>query len=237
MLEQIKQFLELTKIREKITVPSKSDPPVSHVRVFHKDYPRFERIELPDETADPRLEELWRARRSTREFLPNPLAIKDVAAVLRSCRIIGERNGTERRSYPSGGARFPVELYLLAFRVEGLETGCYHYELKNERLEVLWPANLAERTEEIVSPFVADPAAALVMTSVISRSEVKYGVRALPFSLIEAGHMAQNIQLACAARSLGCCPVSGFVDDTISSLLDLTEGEIPLYVTALGNVA
>ncbi|HIJ13275.1 nitroreductase family protein [Candidatus Woesearchaeota archaeon] len=46
--------------------------------------------------------------------------------------------------------------------------------------------------------------------------------------------MGQNILLKCAEIGIGCCPVSGFVNSTINSILDITSEEIPLYTISLG---
>ena len=71
-------------------------------------------------------------------------------------------------------------------------------------------------------------------TAVIPRSEVKYGINAYRFALLEAGHMAQNAYLLCTKNGLGCCTIGGFVNDAIVELLDLTENELPIYVFAGG---
>lgn len=47
--------------------------------------------------------------------------------------------------------------------------------------------------------------------------------------------MGQNILLAAAEIGVGACPISGFVDNTIKEILDLTEGEIPIYSISLGK--
>ncbi|MFC1682114.1 nitroreductase family protein [Nanoarchaeota archaeon] len=70
----------------------------------------------------------------------------------------------------------------------------------------------------------------------MARSKVKYGLRAYPYSLIEAGHMGQNIQLAASEIGIGSCPVSGFIDDTVKKILDLTDDEIPVYSISVGKV-
>lgn len=41
--------------------------------------------------------------------------------------------------------------------------------------------------------------------------------------------------LAVAEHNIGACPVSGFVDDSIKEILDLTEGEIPVYTISIGK--
>jgi SagB-type dehydrogenase family enzyme len=205
--------------------------------VFYKEYPRFETIDLPADPVDECLESLWRARSSTREFAPEKLAFAELAAALRSCRIVDDSRSPERRTYPSAGARFPIEIYVAAFRIEGLDQGLYHYKVRTNQLEVLWPAELDAQRPAIVSPFVTDPPAALILTTVLSRAEVKYRHKAYNFSLLEAGHMAQNIQLACEARGLGSCGIGGYVDQEIAGMLDLTEEELPLYVIAFGRRA
>jgi len=234
MLPDIKAFYDSIRLTETPSAPPADQPaPAAHTRLFYKEYPRFERIELPEVRPAGDLQELLDQRRSYRDFLDAPLTLEDVSALLTSCRLTTE---DERRTYPSGGMRYPVEFYFMAFRVEGLETGCYHYAIRRNALEVLWPADLEPKSDAITSVYSHNPAGAIVMTSVLSRAHVKYGNRAYPLSLLEAGHAAQTIQLSAAARGLGTRPICGFVDSEIASLLDLTEEEIPIYVLAAGNV-
>ncbi len=234
MLPDTKAFHSKTKNRrppDKPTGTASGLPP----RIFYKEYPRFEAMDLPDDPVDEGLERCWRARRSQREFRDEALPLPELAAALRSCRILEDERPLQRRTYPSAGARFPIEIYVAAFQVEGLKQGLYHYKIRTNQLETLWPADLDSRRETILSPFIDRAPAALILTSALSRSEVKYGHKAYNFSLLEAGHMAQNIQLACETRGLGSCGIGGYVDHEIASLLDLTEDEIPLYVIAIGR--
>lgn len=235
MLDETAKFYRLTRNVATPSIPAEPAP-IAHTQIFYKEYPRFETIELPDPPAARiTLDDAWAKRRSAREFSESALSLEDVSALLGACRIVEDERETERRTYPSAGARFPVECYLLAYRVNGLDVGCYHYKVRTHELEVLWPADLASRTAEVVSPFVTNPGAAIVMTSVISRAEVKYAYKAYPFSYLEAGHMAQNILLAAAGAGIGACPIGGYVDAAIVELLDVTEDEIPLYVVAAGR--
>jgi len=77
--------------------------------------------------------------------------------------------------------------------------------------------------------------ALIILTGVLSRSEVKYGCKAYSLSFIEAGYMGQNIQLVATELGIGSCPVSGFINDTIKEILDITEDEIPLFTISLGK--
>ncbi len=235
MLKDIKQFYEKIKLRE--AVDDTDEPvPVTFTHVFYKEYERLPSIMLPrGDTSESQLETLLERRESTRMFSEKPLTLEKVARVLRSCRIVDPHRDPERRTYPSGGARFPVELYVIAFNVTGLDAGAYHYNIRRETLEVLLKEDLATRRRDFISPYLENPTATIVFTSVLARAEVKYGLRAYPYALIEAGHMGQNIHLVCTELGIGSCSVSGFVDDTIKEILDLTDDEIPIYTISIGQ--
>lgn len=237
MIKDIENFYKKTKLKE--IVETEETPPIAYSHVFYKTYPRLPKVSLPKEKPNKKskgLEDLWEKRKSIREFSKEPLSLDDVAKAIRSNKIIDPYRDPEKRTYPSGGARFPVETYLISFNVENLSSGAYHYNMKDDNLELLLKENLQEKNKEIVSPPLENPSAAIIMTSVLSRMEVKYGHKAYPYSFIEAGHMGQNIQLACAQEDIGSCCVGGFLDDTIKEILDLTENEIPLYVVGIGKM-
>ena len=239
MLKKIAQFYELVKVKKRnliSTNSSESPQPINFVKVFHKEYPRLESTPLIEHHEDGELQKSMRSRRSMRQFLNQSISLNDLSLLLEGCRIY-ERNGFfERRSYPSAGARFPVEIYSIAFNVDGLKRGAYHYNSNKNTLELLLEEDLREQASDFVSPFIKTPATAIVMTSVIPRAEVKYGIKAYPFSLIEAGHIGQNISLLSAKYNLGCCAIGGYVDETIIRVLDLTPDEIPIYAIAIGKV-
>jgi SagB-type dehydrogenase family enzyme len=74
-----------------------------------------------------------------------------------------------------------------------------------------------------------------VLTAVVERALAKYCDRGYRYLLLEAGHAAQNLELAAAALSLGACDLGGFVDHDITELLDLDgDEEIPLHSVAVG---
>ena len=53
----------------------------------------------------------------------------------------GARAGTEQalRTVPSGGALYPLELYVAARRVDGLDEALYHYDPLRHVLELFEP--------------------------------------------------------------------------------------------------
>ena len=150
MLQPTKDFYNLTKVDRVIdTGESNPDTPVTHIKVFHKEYPRMPRITMPEVRLEGAFDELLRNRESNRVFTDLPVDLSVLARVLKSCRIVDADRDPEKSTYPSAGARFPVEIYVIAFRVDGLDSGCYHYQMSAEALELLWKQDLSARDAEI----------------------------------------------------------------------------------------
>ena len=222
-----------TKLYDTVNVES-DDVPITHTRVFHKNYPRFPKTPLPNIELDGEFYELLYSRKSVRKFTGKSIELKKIAMILNSCGISNSNRDPEQRTYPSAGARFPIELYLVSFNISGIDPGIYHYDMKQKCLEQLLKKNLKKDEQKLCSSYIENSSAVLIFTAVISRSEVKYGVKAYPYSLIEIGHMCQNIQLSCTKYGVGSCPIGGFVNDYISEILDITNDELPLYTIGLG---
>lgn len=57
--------------------------------------------------------------------------------------------------------------------------------------------------------------------AVFERSTFKYGDRGYRYALLEAGHVAQNLNLAATALNYGCVNIGGFFDRKIDQFLGL----------------
>ena len=229
----VKDVYELTKLDRSLPDPP-SDPPITHTHVFHKEYPRLRRIDMPDAVPDGELYSLLYSRESSRLFSDEPVPLDTVSKILLSCGISDPGRRPERRTYPSAGARFPVEIYLISFNIAGIDRGAYHYNVGRHCLELLLKKDLTPAMWDFCSPYIENAAAAVVFTAVIPRSAAKYWVKSYPYSLIEAGHMCQNIHLACTKFGVRSCPIGGFVNDSVSEILDLTPSELPVYTMGMG---
>jgi len=118
------------------------------------------------------------------------------------------------RAVPSGGALYPLEVYLHAARVDGLAPGLYHFDPEDRSLDVL---GLGDATDEMASFMVqADlfrqAAATVLVTAVFIRSVFKYGDRGYRFILLEAGHLAQNMLLTWEEAGLAGVSIGGYLD-------------------------
>lgn len=126
------------------------------------------------------------------------------------------------RPYPSGGALFPIELYVAAAGVEGLPVGVSNYNAVKHELQVLPHASPAavRAAETSYEDYPAAPCV-LVLTGVFERSIQKYGPRGYRLALIEAGHMMQNIILLVTALGLKACVSASFYEAEMERALDI----------------
>jgi len=179
------------------------------------------------------------ARRSSRSFAPRSLELGRLATLLHAAYgVTGAVGRTPQalRTVPSGGALYPLELYVVSHRVDGLELALYHYDPLRHGLELLRPLDAPAGAE--LSPYaepLADSAAVVAITAMFWRSRFKYGARAYRFALLEAGHVGQNLLLAAAALGLDAVPLGGFFDRNADAFLGV-DGiyEATLYLVPLG---
>ncbi len=181
-------------------------------------------------------------RVTSRHMSPHSLRVDQVAALLHYSygvtRIKG-KSGLLRslRVVPSAGALYPIEIFVQMVNVKGLPGGLYHYNPLKHHLSRLRDGNLMD---EIASCFVPDTipkhtSALMFLTALFERSTFKYGDRGYRFTLLEAGHIAQNINLTSSALRLGCMNIGGFFDRELDALLELDGiSHSTVYVIAIG---
>jgi SagB-type dehydrogenase family enzyme len=182
-------------------------------------------------------------RRSRRVFGAAPLMLPQLAFLLWATqgvqRVFGDNYSTFRPA-PSGGARHPFETYLIVNRVHDLERGVYRYLPLSHRLEVCClDDDVGDRLAAACEgqAFVAESAVVFVWSSVPYRSEWRYHVTAAKLILLDAGHLCQNLYLACEAMKLSTCAVAKYDQDGFDRLLGLDGvDEFVVYLAPVGNV-
>jgi SagB-type dehydrogenase family enzyme len=173
-------------------------------------------------------------RRSRPPAAGSTLTLAELSALLAAGNGLCGR-GT-RRHVPSGGALYPLEVYVVAIRVRGLPAGVHHFDPHANRLERLGP--LGDRLDGcLIEPAIATHAAALiVLTAVFWRSRLKYGLRGYRFSLLEAGHAVQNVALVAAGLGLAALPIGGYYDARLEALLEVDGvDEAAVHLLAVGR--
>jgi SagB-type dehydrogenase family enzyme len=208
----------------------------------YKCYPDAPRVKL-----EPPLKEggkpLWEAielRRSIRHFRNIPLRNAELSQLLWASQGITKKYmGYELRAVPSAGALYPVETYLSAQMVEGIEPGIYHYNVRLHELELLRQGDLRFEVAEAAldQGFMTEAAVVFAWTAVFARSKWKYQERAYRYIYLDAGHIAQNVALAAVALGLGSCQVAALYDGEVNQLLRVDgEEESIIYMTAVGRI-
>jgi SagB-type dehydrogenase family enzyme len=183
------------------------------------------------------LRQILRARRSVRSFASRPLSREDLLSLLWAAQGITDRTAAGRglRAAPSAGARYPLELYVVVERVEGLEPGLYRYRPAENAIEPVGPAgHLSEGLAEAAlgQGSVARAPATVVVAAELRRTAARYGSRAERYVLMEVGHASQNLLLMATALGLGACPIGAFEASEVQSLLEL--GEEPYSLIPVG---
>lgn len=176
------------------------------------------------------LEEAIAARRSVREFLPDPLKPEELSQLLWAAQGVTSRDG--RRTAPSAGALYPLETYVV------LPNGCFRYDPARHRLV---PVSGEDRRAALCraaldQPCIAGAPAVIVLAADFERTKAKYGrTRGPRYVHMEAGHAAQNVLLEATALGLGAVPVGAFDDAGVRAALELPPDREPLYLIPVGR--
>jgi len=181
------------------------------------------------------LEETLQKRRSVRDFRKMPISLADVSQLIWAAQGITHVEG--RRTAPSAGALYPLELYLLAGDVRDLPAGIYRYVTHQHRLE---PVRAGQFRADIAAAalhqyWLEDSAAILIFAAVESRTAGKYGDRGIRYIHMEAGHAAQNALLQAVALGLGATPVGAFDEKQVAKTVGLPREEIVLSLLPIGK--
>ena len=220
--------------------------PKEWTEIKHKSYPRLSQTPLSKNFSDlGSLENSLKNRRSQREFdrfkkisFDELSTILHYSAGINPKRKDDEKDESVRRFYPSGGALYPLEIYLLIQRVEGLIPGIYHFNVKDNALETLTidPEYMENALEGLFYPWSRGAAAMLFTTAVWSRNSMKYRERGYRIAMLEAGHLNHNFALIASALGIGACNSLGFHNQRINEVLDIeNENEDSVYLTLLGR--
>lgn len=174
-------------------------------------------------------------RRSVRQFAAQALRAADVAQLLWAAQGISDAQG--RRTAPSAGATYPLVLYLVAGRVDGMAPGVYRYRPQAHRLELLMPGDPRAAVAAAASRqgWAAQAPALVLITSHTARTAARYGARAERYAAIEAGAAAQNLLLQATAAGLGATLIGAFDEAALRRDLPLPAQEQPLALIAVGH--
>jgi SagB-type dehydrogenase family enzyme len=215
-----------------------------HMPDRYKRYPEStKRTPLPEPQFD-KVTNLWEIiskRRSVRDYdsdLSMPLVM--LSTLLWATQVItAAAGGYQFRAAPSAGGLYPIETYLLARAVNGLEKGFYHFRPDAFDLEYIKSGDFAGALAEAAlgQGMIADAQVNFIWTAVTARSKWKYRQRAYRYIYLDAGHIAQNLYLAGTAIGVGICGIGAFFDDHVNALIGVDGAEeTVLYLASVGGL-
>lgn len=176
------------------------------------------------------LEEALSRRRSIRELTPDPLTRAEIGQLLWAAQGVTDAEG--RRTAPSAGGLYPLELYAVTGET------VFHYLPATHAIRPVRDGDVRPRLRSAAydqAP-VGEAPLVVVVAAVPARTAAKYGVdRARRYVDLEAGHAAQNLLLEAVALGLAGVPIGAFDDGRVADALGLPAGEEPRYLLAIGH--
>lgn len=242
-MKYITNFFKNTDIKQEWNpeVNINNNYPKEWLDIHFKTYPRFQKIRIDKPKIFNTIERVIAKRRSFREYNKDyKITKKQLDSIFSSLNNIRNKDGnalTSRRNYPSAGARFPIEQYLIIFNCKDYSPGLYHINIYENTLEVISLGNYKKFFKNICnSKWVGNASALLILSCVPERTTIKYGQRGLRYVLFEIGHIAQNFMLLAQSRSLRTCAIGGFDDKELKRFLKCEKvNEYPLYLITIGK--
>lgn len=183
-------------------------------------------------------------RESRRAFTEVALTLEELSFLLWSTqgvRDVDTNRVWTKRATPSGGGRQPYETYLLVYNVEGVNQGIYRYLPLEHKL--LLVSRELPSSDELMNKawfqnFIGKSAVIFAWAAVPYMTEWRYSLVSYKDILIEAGHICQNLYLACEAIGAGTCAIAAYEQRVVDELLQIDgEEEMTVYLAPVGKVS
>ena len=182
-------------------------------------------------------------RKSRRRFTAGSLSLDELAFLLWATQGVRAElhEAAVLRTVPSAGCRHPFETYLAVMRVDGLGPGIYRYlpldhSLVVEREILNLPAHLTAAARG--QSFTGQSAVVFIWTAIPARTEWRYVEASYKVIALDAGHLCQNLYLACQAIGAGTCAIAAYNQALLDELLGVNgDEEFSIYMAPVGKVA
>lgn len=180
-------------------------------------------------------------RQSHRRFTQESLSLEELAFLLWATQGVREElhEAAVLRTVPSAGCRHPFETYLVVNRLEGVESGLYRYlplehALVLEKVVPHLTARVSAATRG--QSFAGQSAVTFFWTAIPSRTEWRYAEASYKVIALDAGHVCQNLYLACEAIGAGTCAIAAYNQELVDELLGVDgDEEFCIYIAPVGK--
>ena len=216
-------------------------PPIE--KPFSTDARRVDLVKQGEWTMVPACDliEAIRNRKSQRAYRRESLTLEELSFLLWATQGIRQRidAGHAYRTVPSAGCRHALETYLCVLSVDSLEPAIYRYlPLENQLLFEFTEDRLAQKMVAAAfgQPWPGQAAVTFIWTTIPYRMEWRYDLAAHKVIAIDAGHVCQNLYLACEAIGAGTCAVAAYDQEALDRLLRIDgKDEFAIYLAPVGK--
>lgn len=181
-------------------------------------------------------------RKSHRSPTKEKLLLSELSFLLWATQGIRKKEGMYHalRTVPSAGCRHSFETYIAALKVDPLEKGIYRYlPLTHQLVAVSTFDNLESTVSRMAmgQNFAGKSAAMFIWTTVTSRMEWRYGPASYKVIALDAGHVCQNLYLACEAIDSGTCAIAAYDQEYSDAVLGIDgKEEFTIYMAPVSKV-
>jgi len=181
-------------------------------------------------------------RKSRRSYTKDAVKLEELSFLLWATQGLRKQRAAVHnfRTVPSAGCRHALETYVAAFRVEGLPKAIYRYLPMNHQLVEFIKH---EHLEDLISraalgqSFAGKSAVTFIWTTIPARMEWRYGMASYKVIAIDAGHVCQNLYLACEAIGAGTCAIAAYDQEFADNVLGIDgDEEFTIYMAPVGKV-
>lgn len=209
-----------------------------------KRYPEAKRVNLGAVDSSTATAQAFLGRRSWRQFgngkipLPTFGTLLGLTAGVQKWLTASSGQRVALKTSPSGGARHPIELYALAWGIEGLPKGLYHYAADTHELELVKRGLGSSRVVKYLphADYWSDACAVILFSAVFERDIWRYPYsRAYRAPFIEAGHLCQTFLVVASDFGLAPFCAMALADSVIERELGIDGvSESVLYAAGVG---
>lgn len=229
-------FLEILFFTSFISIAwTMGDKPAQHIEKL------LDVIALPNPVhkGNVSVEEALNSRRTKRNFSSSSLSLEDWAQLLWAAQGITSEDVVKKRTAPSAGALYPLDIYLILGKHSppSLGPGVYHYQPERHALRRLSDKDILRKLAEasLHQYWMAEASGMIVITAEYKRITGKYGNRGIRYAHIEVGHVAQNCFLQGESLGLGVGIVGAFDDESIIQILNIPKTHEPILILPVGR--
>ncbi|MCF7804703.1 MAG: SagB/ThcOx family dehydrogenase [Candidatus Marinimicrobia bacterium] len=193
-------------------------------------------LPAPDTTGTVTLEQSLQHRESVRDYSKDALTLTQLSQLLWAAQGV-TRPAEGKRTAPSAGAQYPLEIYVAVGNVKDIAAGVYQYIPDSHSLKLHLKADTREGLSGATmgQSWIAGVPVVISLSGVYERITDRYSSRGELYTHIEVGAVAENIYLQATAQNLGTVFMGAVDYATIREVLELEAEVQPFGLMPVGH--